>query len=332
MDGSARVGPIGAIPQVLRDMGLDPAGVAAATGVELSLFDDPDNAIPFVLMGRLFRECVARSACPHFGLLVGERSSVSSLGIVSRLMQHSPDVGTALSNLVLYLQRQDRGAVPTLMVQYELVLLGYTVYQQGVIATDQIHDGTIAIGCNILRALCGPRFRPLAVLLRRTAPADREPYQRFFNAPVRVDADQSALVFPATWLDHPVSGADAGLYRSLRAEAETSMERMEVDFVIQVRRVLHGLVITGRGSVEQTAFVFGVHRRTLNRRLSARGANFKVLLREVRFEIAQQLLRDTRMPIVDIAEALGYAAASAFTRAFQCWSGQSPAVWRAARP
>ena len=247
-------------------------------------------------------------------------------------MQHSPDVGSALRNLVLYLQLQDRGAVPTLVVQDKMVLLGYAVYQQGVIATDQIYDAAIAIGCNIMRALCGPKLRLCDVLFSHATPVDPEPYQRFFKAPVRFDSDQSALVFSATWLDHPVSGANAQLYRVLKAETEALLAWTDGDFVAQLRRVLHGLVITGRGTVEQAAFLFGMHRRTLNRRLNAQGTSFKELLQEVRFEISQQLLRDTRLPVVEVAEALGYAAAGAFTRAFQRWSGKSPTAWREALP
>jgi len=331
VDGSVRVGPIAALPQVLREFAVDPAEVAAEIGIDRSLFDDPDNTIPLVVLGRLFRECLARTDCPHFGVLVGARSAASSLGLVSRLMQHSPSVGTALRNLVLFLQLQDRGAVPTLVVIDEMVLLGYSVYQKGVVATDQIDDAAIAIGCNILRALCGPRFQLAEVRLRRTKPVDQEPYRRFFDAPVRFDSDQSALVFPAAWLDHPVSGADPHLYRSLQAEAAEAVEQLGVDFVARSRRLLHGLVITGGTTVEQAAFLLGLHRRTLNRRLAAEGTSVKTLLQEVRFEIAQQLLRDTQMPVVDIALALGYTAAAAFTRAFKAWSGQSPTDWRTAQ-
>ena len=327
-DGCVRVGPIAALPQVLREFAVDPAEVAAEIGIDVGLFDDPDNTIPFAVLGRLLQECVARSGCPHFGLLVGKRSAASSLGLVSRLIQHSPVVGTALRNLVLYLQLQDRGAVPTLVVEDELVLLGYTVYQKGVVAADQIYDAAIAIGCNILRTLCGPGFQLSEVLLRRAKPVDRERYRRFFGAPVHFDADQSALAFPAAWLDHPVSGADARVYQALQAEAAEAVNRLGVDFVARVRRLLHGLVITGGTTVEQAAFLLNMHRRTLNRRLAAEGTSFKALLGEVRFEIAQQLLRDTQIPILDIAAALGYTAAAAFTRAFKAWSGHSPTGWR----
>ncbi len=330
VDGSARVGPILGIPVVLREMGLDLTEMAARAGVDAGLFDDADNTIPFESMGRLFRECVARSACPHFGLLVGERSAATSLGIVSELMQHAPDVGTALRDLVLYLQLQDRGAVPILEVHDDMVLLGYAVYQKGVVATDQIHDAAIAIGCNIMRALCGSGFQASEILLRRREPLDRTPYRRFFNAPVLFDSDQSALVFPKTWLEKPVRGADARRYQALQIDARAMIERSGVDFVDQMRRVLHGQMIAGYQSAAQVAYLFGMTPRTLNRRLADHGTTFRALLQEVRFESAQQLLRDTGTPLLRISMALGYANPSVFTRAFQRWSGQAPAAWRAA--
>jgi AraC-like DNA-binding protein len=68
-----------------------------------------------------------------------------------------------------------------------------------------------------------------------------------------------------------------------------------------------------------------MHRRTLFRRLRGAGTGIRELTNEVRFEIARQLLRNTRISLVQVAADLGYSEASAFTRAFRRWSGQTPA-------
>jgi AraC-like DNA-binding protein len=280
-------------------------------------------------MGRLFSLCVARSGCPHFGLLVGRQGGISSLGIVGLLSQHLPDVRTALRNIILHLHLHDRGAVPTLEVQNETAMLGYTIYQKNVVSTDQIYDGAMAIAFNLMKTLCGPRWLPSEVLLCHAEPADREPYRALFKVPPRFDAERTALVFPATWLDQPMHGVNPQLRRILEAEVEALKILSDGDFVSQLRRILQSLIVAGCPSVDQTALLLAMHRRTLNRRLNALGITFKQLLDETRFEIAQQLLRDTRMPVVDIAVTLNYTGASAFTRAFRRWSGASPAAWRA---
>ena len=71
-----------------------------------------------------------------------------------------------------------------------------------------------------------------------------------------------------------------------------------------------------------------MHRRTLSRRLKGGGMGYRAITNEIRFEIARQLLEDTRCRSAQIAAALGYSEASAFTRAFRRWSGQTPTAWR----
>lgn len=77
--------------------------------------------------------------------------------------------------------------------------------------------------------------------------------------------------------------------------------------------------------------MFSMHSRTLHRRLADFGVTFKALADETRLEIARRMLEDSTTPISQIAEALDYADASAFTRAFRRWTETTPAAWRAAR-
>jgi hypothetical protein len=78
------------------------------------VFDAADNVVSFAPAGRLLALPAAKTACPHFALLTGERAGALTLVLVGFLVQHSPDVGTALRNLLLHLHLHDRGAVPTL--------------------------------------------------------------------------------------------------------------------------------------------------------------------------------------------------------------------------
>ena len=177
---------------MIREAGLDPG-----------LFDNGANVIPHAALGRLLTLCVARTNCPHFGLLVGRRATILSLGMVGRLMQHSATVGEALRTLVSNLSIQNRGAVPTLAVRDDTALFSFAVYQSEVESADQITDGSIAVAVNALRALCGSAWNPTEVLLPRAAPADLEPFRRHFRAPVRFNQEIATIVFPARDLDIP---------------------------------------------------------------------------------------------------------------------------------
>jgi len=62
---------------------------------------------------------------------------------------------------------------------------------------------------------------------------------------------------------------------------------------------------------------------TLKRRLKDQNMTFQDLVAATRYDLAiEQLSR--RVPITQIAIALGYSEVSAFSRAFRQWAGQSP--------
>ena len=327
-DGAVRVDALMGIPAVFRSLGIDPGAFISELGFDPRIFDDPVNEIPIAALGRLLRLAVTRTGCAHLGLLVGQGSGLASLGLVGLLAQHSPVVGTALQNLTTHLQLRDRGAVAPLRVSGASASLGYEIYQSGVEASDQLCDGAIAIAMNVMRSLCGRGWRPTAVLFSHAPPANARPFRRFFGAPLRFDSERTALVFPARWLMHRTSAADPALYDVVERRIEALELRAASDLVGDLRRMLRSLLVNGGGSVEEVAQRLALHRRTLNRRLQALGTSLHQIVEEIRFEIARQLVEHTQMPLVEVATALGYADASAFTRAFRRWSGRAPSAWR----
>ena len=326
-----RVGANAALPAVLRNLGADPAKLFAEAGVDLKLFNDLDNRLSLAARGHLVAHCAARTACPHLGLLVGQQAGLHSLGLVGLLTKTSPDVGTALRSLVAYLHLHIQGAVTTLVIDGNLAMLRYEIYQPRIEANDLVSDGAIATVFNILLELCGPEWTAVEVRFAHREPHNVAPFRRFFRAPLCFDAGQYSVVFSATWLKHRLSDTSLQLRRLLQQEIDKLEVRHGDDFPAQVRGVLRTALVTRQSSAEKVAALFSVDRRTLNRRLSAFGISFQGLVDEVSFEIARQLLEDSAMEVIEIAALLGYAGASPFTRAFRRWSGTTPAEWRATR-
>ena len=95
-----------------------------------------------------------------------------------------------------------------------------------------------------------------------------------------------------------------------------------------IRRLLRTRLTSRRCSAAEIAGLLTMHRRTLSRKLKIRGTGYRAIAKQTRFEIARQLLEDTDVPLGEIAAALGYSEASAFTRAFRRWSGRTPTAWR----
>jgi AraC-like DNA-binding protein len=259
---------------------------------------------------------------------VGQQAGLNSLGLLGLLVKYSPDVETALRSLVRFLFLHVRGAVSRLETGGDTAILSYEIYQPGAEANDQIGDGAVAVMFNILRTLCGPDWKPSGIRFAHRKPEDVRPYRSFFRAPLVFDAEQNAVVFAADWLKHRLSVADPELHGLLMKQIDALEVRYGDDLPGQVRSVLRTALLTGNAGAELVASLFSMHSRTLNRRLNAFGTSFQKLLDEGRFEIARQMLEDSRMEVRQIAMTLDYADASAFTRAFRRWSGTTPARWR----
>jgi AraC-like DNA-binding protein len=324
-----RIGATMGLPEVLRSLGVSPREVLSEAGIDAGLFDNPDNLISYTARGRLMAHCAARTGCQHFGLLVGQRAGLHSLGLVGLLVKYSPDLETALTNLVRYLHLHVRGASSTLEVKGGAAILGYQIYQRGAQGNDQVGDGAVAVIFNILRELCGPDWKPMEAWFAHRQPEDVKPFRRFFGVRLRFDAEQNALVFSSSWLKRTLPEARSDVRRLVQKQIDALEARHGDDFPEQVRAVLRAALATGDTNAERVAALFSMHHRTLNRRLNAYGIGYQELVDEARFEMARQMLNDSDLAVSEIAMVLQYADARSFIRAFRRWSNATPARWRA---
>jgi AraC-like DNA-binding protein len=245
------------------------------------------------------------------------------------LVKHSPDVGTALRSLVRYMHLHVRGATTRLDVNGGSAMLTYEIHEPGVEAVDQVCDGAVALMHNIMRELCGPDWRPTEAWFAHRRPDNVGPFRRFFRVPLRFDAEQFGLLFSTRYLARRLPEIDADLRHLLQRQIGLLEDRYRDDFPDQVRGVLRTALMTGHAKADQVAALFGIHIRTLDRRLNAFSTGFQQLVDETRFEIARRMLEDSDMEVGQIAALLDYAAPGVFTRAFRRWSGTTPARWRA---
>lgn len=326
--GTVRIGSVLSIPAILRKFALDPVEVLAEAGLNLKLFDDPDNVITYTARAKLIRVCVARTGCNHFGLLLGKQAELSSFGVIGYLARNSPTVQSALQSFIHYFHLHVRGASAHLREEKDLACLSYNIYQPHIEAHEQIEDGAVAIAFNILRSLCGTDWQPVEIDFTHRKPNDIEPFRRYFKAPLTFDAEQSGVWFSSAWLKQSVPGNDPVLHRILQKQVDTIEASYNSNLPTQVIQVLRTALMTGNASADQIAAHFSMHSRTLNRRLKCYGTSYKELVDQTRFEIAQQLLETSELEVLQIATTLGYGDASAFTRAFRRWSDTTPSNWR----
>jgi len=322
-----RVGQLVEVPPLLRELGAAPATVLKRVGLSMADLADPERRLSYKSIAALLGESARASGCSHFGLLLGSRWRLEHMGLPGQLAASCATVGQALQTFTSLHWLNASGGVAYLGRSDGVTTLGYAVYEPGITdGLQHIYDCTLAIGVQMLRQLSGNgRWTPSVVRLARVRPPGARPYQQIFGAPIEFDAERSGLDFPTAFEYRRVPSADETRRRELdRLLAAVPREAM----VLKLYRMIRVAMVFGLTSGDGVAAAMGLTRRTLNRRLGEHGTTFQAALATVRFEVARQLLRDTGMPVSQIALALGYAELAPFVRAFRRWSGQSPAGWR----
>ncbi len=229
-----------------------------------------------------------------------------------------------------YLTLSDGGGLLNLSEGLSHATYTYCLYEPGLERSEVIYDLVLAQMWIIMRELCGKLWKPREVLFSHAPPNDVRPYRRHFQAPLRFDADRSAMLFDSAWLDAPLLSANPVRRRALELHARTLEVEASGDLMVQIRRIMRRQLLSNGSSMQSVAVELGMHRRTLDRQLKICGIGFQALGDEIKYEISRELLRSTQMSIIAIARSLSYADASAFTHAFRRWSGDTPTRWRQA--
>ncbi len=142
----------------------------------------------------------------------------------------------------------------------------------------------------------------------------------------RFNCDATALHFSAALLDMPIVTGDTLVRSSIRQQAAQLLKNFHSrrGSLARVSQAIIDLLPLGEPSLKRVAERLAMSTRSLQRYLQAQGSHFNALLQQVRQEMAEELLRDTRLSLADIAQMLGYSAQSSFSHAYKTWTGRSP--------
>ena len=186
-------------------------------------------------------------------------------------------------------------------------------------STVAIYDAVLAAAASILRELCGEDWEPSEVLLHASGAGRHGALSPVLQGAgalrcgVRRPALSRELARAADRRGRPGPAAPTRARRLSAASKATIVQLAS--------RALRTLLLHGKGSGDDVAQALAMHRRTLNRRLSAEGTTFQQVLDRVRFAVAKEMLEDSQASIPEIAASLGYADYVSFTRAFKRWTG-----------
>lgn len=309
-------------------LGMDPVSMLRHVGLDPSCLLTPDLRVPEISLANILEASSKSSEGQSLGLLMGETWRLSDFGVLSLLLQHQPTLRQALQAFQKYRHLLSDSVVVDIAEHPQLTVL------QCALVTGRTHPGrqpmelAVAALLSLCRHCLGRDWMPRRVHFTHAAPASTLIHQRVFGPFLEFGADFDGLVLGKDELDRQNVLIDPGMARYARDFIELQPRSGAPKVSLGVLRAVHLLMPRGQHSIEQISQHLGVSPRTLQRQLEQEGANFQSLVNDVRREQALRLIEGQAHSITEVAQLIGFAETSAFSRWFSRQFGVSPSRWK----
>jgi AraC-like DNA-binding protein len=315
----------------LRSRGVDAEALLAQAGLSLEALADPNRRHPLETTTRLWRLAVDATGDAAFGIEVARHTTYQTFHALGFSLATSATLREALERIVRFFAIVTDAA--DMRLEDAPAGVRFTVHlRESADPADEAVDAFVAAAVRLCRTLVGRSFSPLAVELRRAAPADVSPYRRYFRVPVTFGAPLDGLTLDRATTETRLLTANPEIARANDAVIADHLARLESSRLApRVRQVIEEQLPQGEPDPESIARRLGVSLRSLQRKLAEEGTGFAELLDETRSALARGYLDEDRYSVSEITYLLGFAGVSAFSHAFKRWTGSSPSAYRRRR-
>lgn len=294
-----------------------------------SLLTDHSN-IPLDKIISIFDAAALATSSPCFGAQWAEAFNPRETGVYGYLLQNAVSVREALYALVRYLSLVIHPATTAVKTDGAVTTLTWRLAPR--VQSRATQYILFAAGATVarLRSAAGGNWEPAQIEIPCPELPCKALLHRVLGPSISYRAKETRLHIATNTLDYCNATADPKLFCILQDLSERMLrERFtEQGYPHVIKRIISRGLGHGDVTLETTALEVGTSPRTLQARLAAEGTSFEDLLQMTRRQLAEEYLRDTNLPLSEIAQLLGFSELSAFSRACHRWFEEPPSIRR----
>jgi AraC-like DNA-binding protein len=318
-------------PRLVSDLGGDSDALLRRAGIDPGIFSGRGSKLGYREMAGLLERAAAELRCPDFGMrLAAVQGGGKVFGPMGVVMRNSNTLQEALD----YVVNNAHAYTLAARMRFEpdrarrRVLVGFELLMERPPDKRQAIEQALLLAHLNVVEITGGQARVREVLFRHQPLSPPRIYREFFGCEVRFDQRADGIFFGEQDLRCRIVDPDAQLYEMATSFIDTKFTRIAPPLHALVRGLMLQHLGSENCSNERIAAELCMHPRTLHRRLKAEGKAFQEIKDEVRRDVALHYLRHSDVPLVRIAEKLGYAESSVFSRSCLRWFGASPSQLR----
>lgn len=265
---------------------------------------------------------------PHLGLATGQQLHLTAHGMAGVAAMAQPTYAECLQVASRLCQK----AFPALTMEYfeSADTVGLRILERVSLApVSRYFIETITVNFyNILHFLLGNESEPDYIAFAYPEPDYGPIYHQCFKCKIEFDAKHNEFVVPRHLANRELLLANNGIARKAEQKFLGSLPGINRNYLPKRLRLLLAQSVGAFPSVDVAARKLGMSGRTLRRQLNSEGTNYQSELNSIRQAFAVNYLTRSNKCIAEIAFMLGYWDATAFSKAFKKWTGESPGEFK----
>ena len=327
-----RAAKLAGLLEIAAEKAADFAVLMREAGLDTAVLRSPETVIDYGRFCELLRRCAVAWNVPDIGLRMICHQRIEFLGPVALVTRMERTVRGALQAIITNLVIHSNATVAVFEEEANADTASLILNQRDDAPTCRENiELVMAQGKLVLDSVAGAPVPLVEAAFVHEKGSSARAVAAYFACPIRYGADRNALTFDRALLDRRIERSDFAYHALIKKYLATARSEVERGTPEDVRAEIARQMELGHCTLESVADGLRMPARSLQRRLQAAGLSFRDLLDEWRRARALSLVTNTRLPLSQVSEALGYSEQSVFTQAFRRWYGSPPHRLRSQR-
>lgn len=276
---------------------------------------------------------LVRAACDIAGdITFAARAALSfheSTTITGYIGKHSKNLGKAIENTARFHDLIDPALSYGLRVSGNVASFEVGWKDASYAKYHRHTEYLLFLALSRMRHLTKTEFYPIEIRFDHHVRRSADRFSKLAGFPVEFGSERPEILLSLSSLNLPIPTYDPSLRDHLTAYGERLLSEVRKPDQ-SLRAKVEGQItasLPGRmPPADEVAANLGMSARTFARRLKEFGLSYRVIVDELRFDLAKTFIKDG-MSLIEVAFTLGYADQAAFSTAFKRWSGQAPSSY-----